>query len=39
MLGQASTLEGKPARAFPLRFTEGVISIGPLKFAQTPPLF
>ena len=39
MLGQASTLEGKPARAFPLKFTEGVISIGPLKFAQTPPLF
>lgn len=39
MLGQAATLEGKPARAFPLRFTEGAISIGPLKFAQTPPLF
>ncbi len=39
MLGQASTLEGKPARAFPLKFTEGVVSIGPLKFAQTPPLF
>jgi len=39
MLGQASTLEGKPARAFPLKFAEGVISIGPLKIAQTPPLF
>lgn len=39
MLGQASTLEGKPARAFPLKFAEGVVSIGPLKFAQTPPLF
>ncbi len=39
MLGQASTLEGKPARAFPLKFTEGVISIGPLRIAQTAPLF
>ena len=39
MLGQASTLEGKPARAFPLKFTEGVISIGPLRIAQTVPLF
>lgn len=39
MLGQASTLEGKPARAFPLKFTEGVISIGPLRIAQAPPLF
>lgn len=39
LLGQASTLEGKPARAFPLKFTEGVVSIGPLRFAQTPPLF
>ncbi len=39
LLGQASTLEGKPARAFPLKFTEGVMSIGPLKIAQTPPLF
>lgn len=39
MLGQAATLEGKPARAFPLKFTEGVVSIGPFRFAQTPPLF
>lgn len=39
LLGQASTLEGKAARAFPLKFAEGVISIGPLKVAQTPPLF
>lgn len=39
MLGQASTLEGKPARAFPLKFADGVVSIGPLKIAQTPALF
>lgn len=39
MLGQATTLEGKPARAFPLKFTEGVVSMGPLNVAQTPPLF
>ena len=39
MLGQAATLEGKPARAFPLKFSEGVVSIGPFRLAQTPPLF
>ena len=39
LLGQPTTLEGKKARAFPLRFSEGAIFIGPLKVGQTPALF
>lgn len=39
MLGQKTTLEGKPAQAFPLRFTEGAVYLGPFRFAQTAPLF
>jgi hypothetical protein len=39
MLGQKTTLEGRPAQAFPLRFTEGAVYLGPFRFAQTPPLF
>ena len=39
LLGQQSTLEGRRALAFPLRFVEGVVFLGPLKVAQTPPLF
>jgi hypothetical protein len=38
-LGQEATLEGKKARSFPLRFTDGAIFLGPFKVAQTPPLF
>ena len=38
-LGQETTLEGKKARSFPLKFVDGAIFIGPLKVAQTPPLF
>ena len=38
-LGKEAVLEGKKARAFPLRFADGVVSIGPLKVAQVPPLF
>ena len=32
-------LEGKKARAFPLRFVDGAVFLGPLKVAQVPPLF
>jgi hypothetical protein len=39
MLGQKTTLEGRPAQAFPLRFSEGGVYLGPIRFAQTPPLF
>jgi hypothetical protein len=38
-LGKEATLEGKRARAFPMRFVDGAIFLGPLKVAQTPPLF
>ncbi len=39
MIGQKTTLEGKPAQAFPLRFAQGAVYLGPFRFAQTPPLF
>jgi len=39
MLGKPSTLEGRSALAFPLRFVDGAVLIGPLRVAQTPPLF
>jgi hypothetical protein len=38
-LGKEAELEGKKARAFPLRFVDGAVYLGPLKVAQTPPLF
>jgi hypothetical protein len=38
-LGKEAVLEGKKARSFPLRFVDGAIFLGPLKVAQTPPLF
>jgi hypothetical protein len=38
-LGTAAELEGKKARAFPLRFVDGVVYFGPIRVAQIPPLF
>jgi hypothetical protein len=38
-LGKEAVLEGKKARAFPLRFVDGAVFLGPLKVAQTSPLF
>jgi hypothetical protein len=38
-LGTAADLEGKKARAFPLRFVDGAVFFGPVKVAQLPPLF
>ncbi|WP_291850724.1 DUF2125 domain-containing protein [Bradyrhizobium sp.] len=38
-LGKEAELEGKKARAFPLRFVDGAVFLGPLKVAQLPPLF
>jgi hypothetical protein len=38
-LGTEAELEGKKARAFPLRFVDGAVFLGPLKVAQIPPLF
>lgn len=38
-LGKEAELEGKKARAFPLRFVDGAVFFGPLRVAQVPPLF
>jgi hypothetical protein len=38
-LGKEAVLEGRKARAFPLRFVDGVVYLGPIKVAQTPPLY
>jgi hypothetical protein len=38
-LGKDATLEGRKARVFPLRFVDGAVFLGPLKIAQTPPLY
>ena len=38
-LSKDAELEGKKARAFPLRFVDGAAYIGQLKVGQIPPLF
>src|SRR3990170_2151119 len=38
-LGKEAVLEGKKARAFPLRFVDGAVFLGPLKVGMVPPLF
>jgi hypothetical protein len=38
-LGKEASLEGRKARVFPLRFVDGAVFLGPLKIAQTPPLY
>ncbi|MGJ4906286.1 DUF2125 domain-containing protein [Bradyrhizobium sp. HKCCYLS2058] len=38
-LGKEATLEGRKARTFPLRFSDGVVVLGPFKVARVPPLF
>ena len=38
-LGKEAVLEGRKARAFPLRFVDGAVFLGPLKVAQVPPLY
>jgi hypothetical protein len=38
-LGKPATLEGKSARTFPLRFSDGIVYLGPLKMGEVPPLF
>jgi hypothetical protein len=38
-LGQRATLEGRPAVAFPLRFSDGAVFLGPFQVGQVPPLF
>src|SRR6266545_546100 len=38
-LGERTTLEGKPAVAFPVRFVDGTVFIGPFQVGVVPPLF
>ncbi len=38
-LGKEAVLEGRKARAFPLRFVDGTVYLGPLKVGQVPPLY
>jgi hypothetical protein len=38
-LGKETTLEGRKARSFPLRFADGAVLLGPLKVGQIPPLY
>jgi hypothetical protein len=39
MLGEQTTLEGKPAVALPLRFDNGRVLLGPIPIGNTPALF
>jgi hypothetical protein len=39
LMGQPAELEGKRAVALPLRFDDGMVSLGPLKLGATPALF
>jgi hypothetical protein len=38
-LGPSTELEGKSAITLPLRFTDGVVTLGPFKVAEVPPLY
>jgi hypothetical protein len=38
-LGKEAVLEGRKARAFPLRFVDGTVFLGPLKVGQVPALY
>ncbi|SFN71854.1 hypothetical protein SAMN05216330_101348 [Bradyrhizobium sp. Ghvi] len=38
-IGTESTLEGKKARSFPLRFVDGAVLLGPVKVGEIPPLY
>ena len=39
MMGQPAELEGQRAVVLPLRFDDGMASLGPLRLGMTPPLF
>lgn len=39
LMGQPAELEGQRAVMLPLRFDDGIVSLGPLKLGATPPLF
>lgn len=39
LLGEQTTLEGRPAVAMPLRFSDGAMALGPLPLGHAPALF
>ncbi len=39
LMGEQVQLEGRRATRMPLRFKDGVATLGPVKLGQTPPLF
>jgi hypothetical protein len=39
LLGQQTTLEGKPAVTMPLKFADGAATLGPIPIGKVPPLF
>ena len=39
LLGEQTTLEGKPAVMLPLRFDDGAIFLGPIQIGNAPALF
>jgi hypothetical protein len=39
LLGEQTTLEGRPAVSMPLRFTDGAAVLGPLPLGRSPSLF
>jgi hypothetical protein len=39
MMGEPTELDGQRAVALPLRFEDGMVSLGPLKIGMTPPLY
>lgn len=39
LLGEQTELEGRRATKIPLRFKDGLATLGPVKLGQTPPLF
>jgi hypothetical protein len=38
-LGQRTVLDGRPAVAFPVRFADGIVYLGPFQVGQVAPLF
>ena len=38
-MGQPAELEGQRAVTLPLRFDDGLVSLGPMKIGAMPPLF
>ena len=38
-MGQPTEIDGKPATALPLRFTDGAVYLGMIRIGEVPPLF